>query len=215
MSERERRINLKRDPFFEYFLVLDRDVLETTRYVDLSEKNYDTYSFEYLRLLFSICAEFEIVCQELCSLIEPSKSFDEAYIDDLTKIILEKFPNIVKLEIDVPQLSTGSGIFPFEGWQHNGRKNVIKPFWWDNHTKVKHGRHKNFEKANLKSVLYSLAGLYGILIYLQWFKSKDGNVYFNDMPKAVFYDYGNLFKPFLGGRKCELPDSRDEASIRE
>jgi hypothetical protein len=196
------------EPFLKYFLILDQDIFETPRYVEFSETNFNTYSLEYLRLLFSVCAEFEIVCKQLCNSIKSEDDFEKSEMDYLTRIILGNFPKITELEIYVPQL--GKKILPFTGWGRAYKgKEVEKsgsPFWWQNYNSVKHGRHKNFGRANLKSVLYSLAGLYGILLYFYRIKSTDGEVYFNDMPRVVFYDYGNLLEPLVGGKKCVLPD---------
>jgi hypothetical protein len=194
--------------FFKYFLVLDQDVFATSRYVEFSKNNFNTFSLEYLRLLVSICAEFEIVCKRLCASIKHEGDFERADMDYLTQTILDRFPKIAELEIGIPQL--GENILPFKGWgqsykNEEGEK-LRSPSWWMDYNHVKHGRDQNFKKSNLKNVLHSLAGLYGILIYLYRNESKNGEIYFSDMPKTVFYNYGNLFMPFTGGAKCVLPD---------
>ena len=47
--------------FWSYYLELERQFLETKRYVEFSENNSKAYSVEYLKLYQAICSEIDTV----------------------------------------------------------------------------------------------------------------------------------------------------------
>ena len=159
---------------WRYFLVLDADVEATLRYVELDEKNFETFSIEYVRLLFSICSEFEVVCKNLCQSIKPDRNFSKSNIKNFSEVIQEEFSKIGTLEISVPKLRENANIKPLEGWSKvNGSDSSVLS-WWQDYNKVKHERQNSFDKANLGNVVFSLAGLFGVLLYWARNESEDG-----------------------------------------
>jgi hypothetical protein len=129
-------------------------------YVDLSEKNFNTFSIKFIRLLLSIGSEVDVALKLLCETLNkrPAKS----KIDDYRNIILSKERGFPTIEIEVRNFQK---IKPWESWSNNQN-----PDWWHAYNDVKHERDKNFEKGNLKNVIYSLGGLYAVLLYLSKYK---------------------------------------------
>lgn len=50
------------------------------------------------------------------------------------------------------------------------------PKWWTANNKVKHERHNEFEKANLKNCLNAVAGVFAAALYLYRDKAESGQL---------------------------------------
>lgn len=46
---------------WDYYLVLERELVNSFNYVELSNDNFSTYSVEFAKMLLSICSEFDSV----------------------------------------------------------------------------------------------------------------------------------------------------------
>ena len=44
---------------WDYYLVLERELVNSFNYVELSNDNFSTYSVEFAKMLLSICSEFD------------------------------------------------------------------------------------------------------------------------------------------------------------
>jgi hypothetical protein len=152
--------------YWDYFLVLEDDLFKTLRYVELDVKNYDCFSIEYSKLLLSIGFEVDVICKELCKEIDPQKSPNN--INEYKVIIKNKFPKLVDLEINIDRYN--DKIVPWENWYT--KKN---PNWWKSYNDVKHDRIINYNKANLKNVIYAISGLLVLLLYLYKFVNNDNH----------------------------------------
>lgn len=197
---------------WRYFLTLDADVETTLRYVELDRRNFETYSIEYVRLFFGICSEFESVCKNLCQSVESGKDFSKKNMPMLADTIGKHFPRIGALEISIPKLGENANIRPLEGWSKVNKNDSLVLSWWQDYNKVKHERQNNFVKANLGNVIYSLAGLFGVLLYWARNESKNGELEFGESPRVVYYDFGLGRIPKFGTRVCVLPDFPLETS---
>ena len=195
------------DFHWRYFLALDGDVEATLRYVELDKSNYKTFSIEYVRLLFGICSEFEMVCKQLCKLKEPEENFQGSNMEELTEVIHRNFPNISTLEIIIPNL--GENIRPLEDWSRfykdKGMEKRSTPFWWQDYNKVKHERQSNYKRANLKCVIFSLAGLFGLFLYWARVCSKDGR-WKIEGSELLEYSSGTRYRLVMPGSPFVLPD---------
>ena len=56
------------DDYCKYYFALEEDFEKTLRYVEVHADNFDTYSFEYLRQIQVICAEFDSLSKEICGI---------------------------------------------------------------------------------------------------------------------------------------------------
>jgi hypothetical protein len=149
--------------YWKYFLLIDKDLMETNPYVEHSNKNLNTYSSEFARIILVTCAEIDTICRLLCKEIDNSCDFpDDSTISgdirEYCKVILSKYPKLTTAEINITTL--GYKIKPWDGWQYQS------PLWWKHYRLIKHYRHTNFKKANLKNAIYALASLFVLLLYL-------------------------------------------------
>lgn len=135
-----------------YYLMLEKKFINTTTYVELSSKNYSTFSNEYASLLQIIGAELDSFFKVYCGYdAEEYKN-----IADYASYILSEYPDIKNQEIEV----RGRDIIikPFENWDSTKAKQSL--VWWETLDNIKHNRVGNKEDASLENVLYILAALF-------------------------------------------------------
>ncbi len=76
--------------------MLEKDFQLTTECVTISEDNYNTYSVSYLKLLFTISSEIDVMLEFLAKLYTPTtKETGFGY----SKVLLKNEPDIKALEI--------------------------------------------------------------------------------------------------------------------
>lgn len=152
---------MKRDEFMQihwkYYLLLEEDFLRTTRYVELDQANFDTFSKEYYKIFMSICMESEALMKAISGIGGNAYS----NIGDFGAGILNKYPGITNKEVNVNY--TNIILKPYDGWLASAARKTLK--WWDAYDDAKHDRVAMDSKANLDNVINALAGLY-ILEYL-------------------------------------------------
>ena len=143
-------------PFWEYFLAIEDDLANTTRYVEFNSNNFEVYSVEFARILLSSSSEFDVVAKAICTIVVPDKKHSN--INEYRETILGRFPNFHSIEFRIPRYDLA--IQPWSEW-----KNGINPFWWQSYNNVKHERDKFFSHATLKNAIYSVAGLLAAILY--------------------------------------------------
>ena len=146
-------------PHWQYYLSLVDDIDRVSRYVDLTEDNYPTYSTEFTRLLLAAGSEIDVVAKLLCAGIEPNNHAGS--IVDYGNILLPAYPEITSVEISIPRCSLS--FVPWSDWSNEKR-----PDWWLNYNNVKHERNIHFKEANLGNVLHAVAGLCVFVCYLYY-----------------------------------------------
>lgn len=152
---------MTRDEFlqihWEYYLLLEEDFMGTTRYVELDQANFNTFSKEYYKMFMSICMESEALMKAI------SGVGGNAYsnIGIFGAGVLNKYPDIINKEVNVNY--TNIILKPYSGWLATAARKTLN--WWDAYDDAKHDRVAMDSKANLENVINALAGLY-ILEYL-------------------------------------------------
>ena len=152
---------------WQYFQLLCEDLESTKRYVDHNNtNNLKTCSIEFLNLLLSISAEFEMIGKILCKEKDSSINLSNPInIVEISKKLLNEYSEINNIEIIVDNINT---IKPLGDFQVNGTNNkVLGIDWWKAYTDLKHNMHDNFEKANLENVINALSSLLVLEICLQ------------------------------------------------
>ncbi len=143
--------------YWQYFLALEEDLIKFSRYVEFDTSNYETYSIELVRIYLSVCSEVDVVAKITARNLTNLKS-DKIGIGLYKKTILNFYPNIVNLSIDIPRYKL---VFtPWKEWE-----SLESPLWWTKYNKVKHHRSDYFHEANLGNVLNAMAGLLVINLY--------------------------------------------------
>ena len=149
--EKEKRI------YWNYFLSLESDLENLSRYIEFTNNNFQTYSIELARMLLSVCSEIDVIAKLLCNREDPLKQANN--ITDYCTILTDKIPVLCMLNVFLPKY--GLKLTPWNNWQ-----NQLTPDWWHGYNNVKHERNKNYEDANLQNILNSMSGLFLFLLYL-------------------------------------------------
>jgi hypothetical protein len=154
MTIRTRKI----ESHWNYFLAIERDLVELSRYVEFDKKNFKCFSIEIARILLASGAEVDVVCKQICKTINPHST--AANINQYRGEIKGAFPAIHKFEVLMPRF--GLRLHPWDEWKMaNG-----VPYWWTAYNKIKHQRDTEFGRANLKNALNAVAGLFVMVLHL-------------------------------------------------
>lgn len=169
------------------YKLLEKRMIELSDYVAVTPKNFATFSNHFISMYLTICSEIDSVADVLCELLGvPSK---ERYgINSKINRILKEYSNlknwkcITRFPFDI------INIVPFAKFN-----NDTSADWWQAYNKVKHFRTEkkdekderyNYELANLKNILYSLAALYLLISKVK--KEFCSNIEF-EMDSDIFY----------------------------
>lgn len=176
--------------YWDYYLELENEFLQTRRYVDFSEGNYQCYSVEFLKLFQAVCAEIDVLGKMMANTVNPEYSLNShnkgilswwhevqnEYAIDVTRVedrILGKPRKELYLNeynclfLDKIELQPWQGFSVVK--KNNKYKGFNKPQWWDDYNSVKHARtilneseakESNYRKANLWNLMMSFAALY-------------------------------------------------------
>lgn len=140
--------------YWKYYLSLEKDFMSLERYISFDEKNYETFSIEFIKQYQSICSEIDAIFK----LIAKGKKMDEyrkfLLDDEFYKKIKDEKVTLVDNEKII--------LSPFSDLNYD--KSID---WWTNYNGVKHNRleENNYINANFKNVLTSLAALYILELY--------------------------------------------------
>lgn len=143
---------------WKYFITLESDLNNISRYVEICEENYSTYSIEFARLILASCSEIDVVAKMLCKRINSKCKCGN--ISDYRNVITKDEPDFHRFEILIK--SNNKIITPWEEWKYIDKN----PGWWQKYNDIKHERDINFKEANLKNALYSISGLFAIILCL-------------------------------------------------
>lgn len=141
---------------WNYFLALDADTSAMSRYIEFTEKNFDTYSVELARLLMAAASEVDVLAKTACSRVAPAKK--PGKIDQYKAILATGRPNLESYPVQIRRY--GLVLTPWSNWTSG-----TNPLWWRAYNDVKHERNNHYSKANLKNALNAVAGLFVMLIY--------------------------------------------------
>jgi len=143
--------------YWNYFIALESDVENLSRYIEFTTDNFPTYSIELSRMLLSVCSEFDVIAKILCKREYPQKKAEN--ITDYCSILTNKIPALHNIKVFIPR--HGLELTPLYNWKNNST-----PDWWHGYNNVKHERNLYYKDANLKNLLNSMAGLFLFLLYL-------------------------------------------------
>jgi hypothetical protein len=147
---------LAQTPYWEFFLSIEDELAQTTRYVEFNEDHLKVYSIAFSRILLASASEVDVVTKEMCRIIGPAKEAER--MNEYRPIILERFPNFPTMEIKIPRHTIT--MKPWQAWA--GGKN---PPWWAAYNQVKHKRSAHYNEATLQNALGATMGLMCVLLY--------------------------------------------------
>lgn len=168
---------------FSMYKIIEKDFIETIRYVELDEKNFNCFSNEYAIQLLTINSEFDTLMKYIIEHESKNTNKNNLGMNDYKEFLLKAkyyrqaiikpvlFKNIANSIAITPfkNLGTGGIMLEAENFDinqsaYNGNlKNMsdsVSFEWWKSYNNVKHDRIKNYESASMKNVIDSLAALY-------------------------------------------------------
>lgn len=163
--------------YWEYFLEIEEQFLESKKFVAFDNANSKTFSVEYLKLYQAVCSEIDVVGKEIACAMDSSFETRNANIQKWGYVIQKHFPELKNTLII---FNDETEVHPFKDWEYEkytdqkGRKRLRvldeKPTitWWRDYNKVKHQRiglitnTKNFCLANQKNLILAYSALYAI-----------------------------------------------------
>ena len=166
---------MNRDEFcrlhWSYYLVLEKDFLDTERYISfdfgdnymyLSQEptdiaNSNTFSNEFVKQYQAICSEVDVILKSICKELGNNNANT---MREYTDKVLRNWNNLPNQKVKLNTIE----LQPFQNWSPS--PTYKSPDWWRPYNGVKHERLENFRNANLKNVANALAGLYVLELYL-------------------------------------------------
>jgi len=139
---------------WNYFLALEQDVLKVSRYIELTEDNFGTYSTENARILMTATQEVDVLAKQICQHFGDDSDSEGGYREFIPK----KFPEISSLTVALPRF--GLECQPYVNWASKKT-----PDWWTANNKVKHERHREFARASVSNVLNAICALFLMNLY--------------------------------------------------
>ncbi|WP_293124126.1 hypothetical protein [Microcoleus sp. bin38.metabat.b11b12b14.051] len=143
-------------PYWQFFVALESDLEATTRYVECCEENYNTYSVAYAQIILSAGSEVDVVSKLLCNKVQPTSKAEN--INHYREILHSQYKFIPDLKVLIPRYNLS--LTPWDSWV-----SAKNPDWWKLYNNIKHERHKFYKEANLKNALFSVSGLFCLVLY--------------------------------------------------
>jgi hypothetical protein len=80
-------------PHWNYLLAIERDLAEVSRYVEFDFRNFKCFSIELAKILLSTGAETDVVCKQICRVVDPNSAADDIHkYRDQIKLAYPKIP---------------------------------------------------------------------------------------------------------------------------
>lgn len=168
---------------WNYFLALEEDLDRLSRYVDFSPQNDNTFSIEIARLFLGASAEVDVILKQIAKKYNYASQADNinSYFHEITS----NCANFINYTVIIPRYELT--LEPWSTWAAGS-----PPSWWQDHNKVKHHRHNNFDKATLKNCLNSMAALFVTVIHL--YSEQAANAELLSLPRIF-----NVGDQYFGG----------------
>jgi hypothetical protein len=153
---------------WNYFLVLESDLEQLSKYIEFADSNFKTYSQKLAHLLLAAGSEVDVVLKGICKKID--SQFKNENIECYRELINSEFPKLHELNVRLPRY--GLEISPWDNWKNNKT-----PKWWRDYNQVKHNRDEYFSKANLWNAIASMAGLFLAVLYFYKEEAENGELF--------------------------------------
>jgi hypothetical protein len=79
---------------WNYFIALENDLAQASRYIEFDKKNFKTYSIEMAHLLLASASEVDVIAKGICGYLEPKTKARN--INNYQTVIRRKLPEFVK-----------------------------------------------------------------------------------------------------------------------
>lgn len=172
--------------YWQYYRELEDNFLQTQKFVSFNERNFHTFSIEFLKLFQAACSEVETLAKALALLTDPNFDQQNANIKKWWFAIQDAYKYYAKMSDCYSSPDSGSSLatarvcfmerLEIEPWM--GLRYVASPdkrgrnqlklaqngrslFWWKEHNEVKHQRMD--ASINIQDDNYSKANLKNVV----------------------------------------------------
>src|SRR6266496_4619152 len=148
---------------WNYFIALENDLAQVSRYVEFCKPNLGVFSIELAHLLLSAASEVDVVAKCVCALVGPKAKPEKIHQYEAVLMKAAKGNQIVDVttvKVLVPRY--GMDFTPWENWAAGKSLD-----WWRSYNHVKHKRNERFHEATLQNALNTLGALL-ILNYIYY-----------------------------------------------
>lgn len=154
---------------WSYYLAVEEQLRDTSRYVEFSLENSEAYSIEFARILLSAASETDVLLKQLCCLLDESAKADS--INKYRSVIINLKPDLISESVYARQYN-----IELKPWENLSTLNQ-PPTWWMANNKVKHHRHTHFKDANLRNAMHAVGALHILVVYYYktYFEKEMGN----------------------------------------
>lgn len=193
-----------KNKFWYYYLELEKEFLEIEKTIPVINRNSETFSYSYMRLLRLICSEIDILFKKMIDFKEIE--IERENMGEYKKFIEENMPVFITQENICYNFKFDNlRLKPYENWNYNKKLD-----WWEVYNAIKHNRNEkdnnNIEKykyANQTNTLNALSALFQLNMY--FYKSiidAEGNEDDIHIPlpqSKIFYlnNWGNYFESLI------------------
>lgn len=196
-------LNLFLRSYWEYYLELEEQLIETKRFVAFDKANAKAFSIEYLKLYQAVCSEIDVVGKEIASAVNPSFKIDNnTNIKKWGYEVQQHFPLLKDRKV---LFVDGTCFQPFKDWEYeyhttstakgdrtelrikDAKQTIV---WWRNYNKIKHRRiglvegTQNFQLANQQNLIQAFAALY--TLETQYIEEAEGKEKDNRQESRLF-----------------------------
>lgn len=145
--------------FSNYFLSLEERFIALSRYIEIDDRNDETFSSEIALMYMASCSEFEVVAKQLCVLLGSEDALKNIF--RISKCLKERIPDIFDQQVTLNLY--GLTFNPLGEMSESSTSD-----WWTCYNKVKHDRSNFYHKANLLNLILSMCALQIVSYYFDW-----------------------------------------------
>jgi hypothetical protein len=168
--------------YWRYFLSIERDLVSSRRFCEISVRNFESFSDEYAKIVILSSIHFEFIVKTLLKERLPSASLQD--IVTIREQLMGLRPGIATMKVPLP--SAGIDVSPLTAWRNNK-----SPDWWTAYTRLKHDYGGNRNRGNQRNAVEALAACMTALLYFL----EDDIPNIEPYPIILYYDR----PPFLLG----------------
>ncbi len=150
--------------YWNQFRLLENRMCELSDYVMISPRNNSTFSNQFITMYLTVCSEIDSLADDFCK--ELGVSDKERFgINNKMGNIIEKYPKMKNWSCKTKFPYEEINLIPFAKFEETQAAD-----WWKSYNLIKHKRTEkgedglyNYQRANLKNILYSLSAFFILL----------------------------------------------------
>jgi len=141
---------------WNYYLAIEDDLINSSRYVEFANDNMKTYSVEYTKIIISAASEVDVLLKQIYSSFGHKKKTPN--FKDYCNVLKVKLNSLITEQLCLEQY--GIALSPFTEWENDSQ-----PCWHIAYNNLKHNRTLNYKEANLENALLSVGALYTTVVH--------------------------------------------------